>query len=363
MMFDGDINHDNANNDVEMHIHINRTVPTDLLPLNEKDVNKNWAEKTYYKSHLFSNTDIPGTQSDHESNLVLWMNTAKGLIKDIKWSGVEAGKRRIIHLAVHKYNLTFPTDNSTTSCEPLYPVNLNDVIEIISNPTWYNDRKVEKQAIIHELIYGITRKVHNFWLIKEEKLWMQKHNIKYETKNYKRITETRGFVYKLMNSIFSNTTIKMFKRAMFSRLGEFISVRDNAKLTQKVNNDVNSEFSIIPREFPTGKGYIIKKLDFICKDKQKIDCKSQVNIDTWIKHCVENGISLDYVIDYVSNLYRKECSKEFINDISTNTSLQDVTYHESDGCMKNKFDVSQNLNGIAGRCGFFYKCIEYLFFT
>ena len=30
MMFDGDINHDNANNDVEMHIHINRTVPTDF---------------------------------------------------------------------------------------------------------------------------------------------------------------------------------------------------------------------------------------------------------------------------------------------------------------------------------------------
>ena len=45
MMFDDTINDDNANNDVEMNIHINRTVPTDLLPLNEKDVNKNWAEK------------------------------------------------------------------------------------------------------------------------------------------------------------------------------------------------------------------------------------------------------------------------------------------------------------------------------
>jgi len=88
-----------------------------------------------------------------------------------------------------------------------------------------------------------------------------------------------------------------------------------------------------------------------------------VNIDTWINNCVQNGISLDYVIDYVSNLYRKECSKEFINDVNKNTSLQDVTYHESDGGMKNKFDVSQNLNGIAGKCGFIYKCIEYLFFT
>ena len=154
----------------------------------------------------------------------------------------------------------------------------------------------------------------------------------------------------------------MFKRAMISRLGEFISVRDNAKLAKKNNNDVNSDFSIIPREFPTGKGYIIKKLDFICKDKKKIDCNSQQNIDTWVKNCVQKGISMDYVIEYVSNLYRKECSKEFIDDVNKNTCLQNDTFHESDGGKKNKFDASPNLNGITGKCGFIYKYIEYLFF-
>ena len=337
MMFDDNINHENASNDCEMNIHSNRTVPTDLLPMNEKYIDRNWAEKTYYKSHLFPNTVTQVSGTDHESNLVMWMKNAKDLMKDIKWTDVEAGKRRIIYLAIHKYNLTFPINNSTTTCVPHYPINLNDVIEIVSNPSWYNDKKIEKQAIIHELIYGITRKVHNFWLIKEEKMWMQKHNIKYETKNYKRITETRGFVYKLMNSIFSNTTIKMFKRAMISRLGEFISVRDNAKLAQKNNNDVNSDLSIIAREFPTGKGYIIKKLDFICNDKKKIDCNGQVNIDAWVKNCVKKGISMDYVIQYVSSLYRKECLKEFIDDVNTTTDHQHVTFHEPYGGIKNKF--------------------------
>ena len=42
-------------------------------------------------------------------------------------------------------------------------------MEIISNPTWYNNNKNEKQAIIHEMVYGITRKVNNFWLIDTEK--------------------------------------------------------------------------------------------------------------------------------------------------------------------------------------------------
>ena len=58
---------------------------------------------------------------------------------------------------------------------------------------------------------------------------MTKYNIQYQSANYRRIIETRGFVYKLMNCIFSNTTIKMFKRAILAKLGEYILVRDKAK--------------------------------------------------------------------------------------------------------------------------------------
>ena len=52
----------------------------------------------------------------------------------------------------------------------------------------------------------------------------------------KRVTLSRGFVYKLMNSTFSNTTIKMIKRAMWSNLGEYITVRDNDHIVKKINN-------------------------------------------------------------------------------------------------------------------------------
>ena len=118
--------------------------------------------------------------------------------------------------------------------------------------------KLEKQVINHELVYGVTRNVHNFWLINTEKKWMLQHNRKYHTQNYHRITETRGFEDKFMNSIFGNTTIKLFQRAMISRLGEYISVRDNIKLLQRTPITINDNCSIVEHEFLTGKRYIVK---------------------------------------------------------------------------------------------------------
>ena len=86
-----------------------------------------------------------------------------------KCHGVQAGRERIVHLANHKYNLTLSSDGNGLIDESLAPVNINDVVEIVSNPSWYHDNKFEKQNIIHDLIYAITRKTNNFWLITAEK--------------------------------------------------------------------------------------------------------------------------------------------------------------------------------------------------
>ena len=139
-------------------------VPVDLFPANEKDLNINWAKLTYNKGYLFSDS-ITGTVWQTEQDLLKWIDVAKILVKEIKWNGVRDGRERMLQLAINKYNLTLPNGSTNGTFEELSPVNINDVVEISSNPNWYNNQKHEKQAIIHEMVYGITRKVNNFWLI------------------------------------------------------------------------------------------------------------------------------------------------------------------------------------------------------
>ena len=71
------------------------------------------------------------------------------------------------------------------------------------------------------------------------------------------------------------------------------------------------------------------------------------------------GISMDYVIQYVSSLYRKECSKEFIDDMNTTIDHQRVvTFRNPCSGIKNKFDESQNMNCIAGKYFFFTNLLN-----
>ena len=263
-----------------------RFINQDLLPVNEKEITEQWARDTYNHCHLFT-TEVTGTVWESHQDLKKWMHIAKNLMKDIKCHGVQAGRERIVHLANHKYNLTLSSDGNGLIDESLAPVNINDVVEIVSNPSWYHDNKFEKQNIIHDLIYAITRKTNNFWLITAEKKWMQKHNVIYGFRRSKRITESRGFVYKLMNSIFSNTTIRMFKRAMLSSLGEYISVRDNAKLLKKIQSGEDSEYCVTPRMFSGGKGYIITSLK---KSNNNAGSKGNQKFpkgEDWIDECVQ----------------------------------------------------------------------------
>ena len=156
---------------------------------------------------------------------------------------------------------------------------------------------------------------------------MQRYNIKYQYKQFQRITETRGFVYKLMNSIFSNTTIKMFKRAMLSKLGEFISVRDNSKLLEKNQNALQNNYEIRACTFPTGKAYIVKNLHFEI-NKTNSDNKVSINhIHTWVRECVKAGKSIDNVLETIRTMYYNELMKESqLNKVNDNVQELRLNY-------------------------------------
>ena len=129
---------------------------------------------------------------------------------------------------------------------------------------------------------------------------MTKYNIQYQSVNYRRITETRGFVHKLMNRIFSNTTIRIFKRAVLAKLGEYISVRDNAKLFQIAQcNNTESNHKIILKQFPTGKGYIIKNTNFRDNNTSTNNQTSTSHVQKRIKNCVQTNKSIDKILEEV----------------------------------------------------------------
>ena len=60
-------------------------------------------------------------------------------------------------------------------------------------------------------MYGLTRTGMNAWLLQQEHKWMTERQIKYSEDDVGiQKTKLRGFVYLIMNSKFSNSTIKLF---------------------------------------------------------------------------------------------------------------------------------------------------------
>lgn len=289
-------------NDTTMSNEIKRLVSFDLLPLHEKHLSLKWAKRTYAYYHLFDD-EIRTTSYSNDDDLLNWISFTKTLMKNIKIKGTEAGRREIVRLACHQYNLFLPNKKSDFRTPFQKPLNVREVVSVITDPVWYNDNKIYKQDIIHHLAYGITRKGNNLWLLEAEKEWMASFRVSYDFNDCKRITETRGFVYKLMNSTFSNSTIKMFKRAMLANLGEYISVRDNEGLIQKINSGTIKNLSYKHISFKNGKGLVITKRDFHSHD-QNMSMKQLVNyVNEWVKMSIINGVELDQIVSNIQKMY------------------------------------------------------------
>ena len=143
----------------------------------------------YY--HLFNDASRT-TGYSTDDDLKDWISFTKSLMKDIKIKGTEAGRTEIVRLACHQYNLFLPNKNYDFRTPFQEPLNVREVVSVITDPEWYNDNKMYKQDIIHHLAYGITRKCNNLWLLEAKKEWMASYGISYNFNACKRITETHG---------------------------------------------------------------------------------------------------------------------------------------------------------------------------
>ena len=182
------------------------------------------------------------------------------------------------------YNLYLPQKTASFVSEPQKSLNIQEVVAIISDPDWYFEDTTSKQNIIHHIVYGLTRKTNNLWLIDTEREWLNSHQIKYAYPQSTRITESRRFFYKLMNSTFSNTTIKMFKQAKISKLGEYISVRDKEQMIIKIDIGAWSDLMYEHKTFLNSKGISInnKNRKFSSSNHDKKEHNTKACIHNWM---------------------------------------------------------------------------------
>ena len=216
-------------------------------------------------------------------------------MKEIKQIGIAQGRQEIVNLAREHYGMTMPH-----SCNSK-PTNIDDVISIIENEEWYNDNKIFKQNIIYHLMYGLTRSGMNSWLLQQERKWMMERQIRYNEDDVGiRKTKLRGFVYSIMNSKFSNSTIKLFRTVMQRKYGEFITVR-------KPIDTMSSNYIYSERKFLGGSGYVVVCQDHsIFRKELKRDTVESLGIK-WIKLCRDHHkMQLPAIHELVDDLYNND---------------------------------------------------------
>ena len=286
-----------------------RIVPLKLLPLNERHYTPSWAQQTYCYRYLF-NKNVTSQSYRSDAELQDWQFEGIQLMKEIKQIGIAYGRSEIVELAYGHYGMTMP---NTTNCRP---TNIDDIMTIIEDESWYNNNKVHKQNIIYHLIYGITRSGMNGWMLQQEQKWLREHQIRYDEEEVGlRKTKLRGFVYSIMNSKFSNSTIKLFKTVMQRKYGEFITVRKPV-----VSSTSNLVYNV--RNFLGCSGYVVH-----CKDIQdhlvREDTKSIETIGIrWIALCKKEKMCLSDIHAMVDDLYN--------NDNDENIDCKNSTLSDND---------------------------------
>ena len=283
--------------------HVWRTIPLKYLPINDLQYTTEWARNSYSHRHLF---DEATTSESYKSDSEVedWRLQALEIMREIKHIGIAQGRSEIVKLARNHYGMTMPkTGNYKPTC-------IDDVMSIIEDDDWYNDSKDFKQNIIYHLMYGLTRSGMNGWLLEEERKWMQKHKLQYiQDTVINRKTKLRGFVYSIMNSQFSNSTIKLFRNMMRRKYGEFITVR-------KPTNMFGDNVTYTPRNFLGGSGYIVT-----CHDTGGMASVKNGNVieklcSKWVTVCKQKNVTLVEMHDMID---------EYFNEDSDNIRLESKT--------------------------------------
>jgi len=293
--------------------HNSRLVPIDMLPVNEKHLYDDRLKKTIEYKHLFEK-NIEGNDEESIDELTQWKLICLDLMKKIKQRGITVGRKTLVCLACDTFGLRMTDSDSNKLVKPTC---ISDVFSIITNKEWYESNKKRSRNIIYQLIYGITRSGLNNWVDEEERNILNELKIQYNTEGeIVRKTILKGFIHKLLISVFSNTTIKYFQKGMERSFGEFISVRKKKSTSRKFQYDYKEH------KFAGGHGYIVQSKS-LQRDISDLFVQDMYSAGRqWVMQCKQKKLTIDSIIQMV-NVYYNEPT--FDIDYTTNNSTPITT--------------------------------------
>ena len=205
-------------------------VPQDLIPTDSNKLDEAWAKKTFKYAYCFS-TSFAGCTYTDTNELQQWIDIATSVQRELRTLGCTKAHEKILQV-VHEYDVYMPSNTD----DKQRPTCMDDVITIITDRSWYENRQHAKRALIHMLAYGIFRKGYNTWAIDASNEWLNHQEIvlKYENQHdehggLKSKRQGKGFVYSNLVLRASNSIADRIQKSMLSAHGEYIAVRKKHK--------------------------------------------------------------------------------------------------------------------------------------
>lgn len=270
-----------------------RYIPSDLIPIDNKSLDEEWARSTFPYARYFSNR-FTSEDIQYDSDIQAWMDTAIKLQNELKEMGVNKAHEKIVNI-FDEYNVKMPGTMNEG------PSNFDDVIAIINDKDWYRAKQDVKRNLIHMVSYGIFRRGHNHWAIHAANEWLQKHHVRIlqnrvgGTQTSKTSRHKKGFVYMNLVHRASNSIADRIQKSMASSHGEFIAVR------KKTRSEKYDTYTFESVRFNQYEGYIVypkNNLLDLMTPKEKM--KKKV-VDA-IKLALQNTVTLDEIDEIVKHM-------------------------------------------------------------
>ena len=303
-----------------------KEVPVDLLPVHTLYLTRNnWAATTFHHWSAFRVGMVPSVPTEEELNS--WKDAAADIMEELKALGVSKAQEKICNMMNSYFSFEYKKKTFR---------NLFEVVDMLSDDTFYSNNKDLFRDMIHMFQYGIFRSGYNGWAIDCAHEWMRRRNIVYDdTRMGKHGRQGKGFVYKLIVNRASDSLCDRLQSMTQRLYSEYIVVRD--RKLKRFGNEYELQKYVFNYRFPA---YLyIKKKHYVANEESQID-KDEINkIASLVGQARERGISVNAFYDAMKKYIKNNMTAgKFVIAVSNSFLLTNILLIIfSFGCMQNIF--------------------------
>ena len=284
-----------------------RTIPMDLFPTRDKHLDEIWAKKTFKFCHLFCESINHTSYDLNKDHISIWLKTAAEILKKLKLYGIVEGEKHVVDICKSEFKLRMRYGTIDID-----PASISDILTIYSDKWYYKENRDKILQQIYVLTYGLLRNGSNHWALSSEKKFMKEYNIVYKTETIDENNKwrSRGCLYQILVSRFSNTNTRRFKIMMKRQHGESLCVRgkkDNS------NNALKKETI----KCSTGHANVIRETNYNDLSGNIANNSSTIQEGkSWVEQCLAEGYTEPYINGKIREWFNEYANKNHKNDLN-----------------------------------------------